>query len=659
MPAFTGRAFAGMVEFASTQQISSSTIVRSQKQLTLDVKSELSLTESSQSTAITNSPNSVEGGSVPAFSQAELASSSSPLPQDFINEKRCEATPQKSSVAIANNYEPKSSSILKTITTNTTTNKSSDTIQITTDHTGDTIQSEKIGYQLRALRNDISALETNPWNQATTLPEIIHASSLSNELVNETLNYFVNCGKRLSQMTKTYDDNDAYLLLLQEKEVDLELAARIGQDLLKQNNQLKDSIKSLEDELAKRQDDVQQLKHELASKISLLDTFIEEEENKTTTNTSEEDTFKQQQDYLQKPSTPATNSIKPPYHPSPQQSSSFLLDNDENHHHHLCNGFVSLDYNHLTRSPSTSAEPFSSLPYHLNKALIGENLLNEDSNSLIGDETINFKSDHNIENQNSLVQSVTFQLVESNKRLCELQDELFCKGEQNLMQQEKLYHLEQQLRDSDRRLDDVSAENESLHRKLLDTIENRKELYDELKTCKQNFNELLRVFLDSQKESRISRMRNMQQNTNASFFDDLDPINDINNVSFDSFGSISYDAFMSQNVIRSVSRNTMPMSSSLLEELQESMKNEDNSDNSTNGDATDGADSGVHVNNNISSSSSRVKIDKSAINENLSLTNEKAKENKNWLGFSSFMLTTLLLLCLSVTINSSARYNKS
>lgn len=527
----------------------------------------------------------------------------------------------------------------------------------------------KLGYQLRALRNDISALETNPWNQANTLPEIIHSSSLSNELVNETLNYFVNCGKRLSQMTKTYDDNDAYILLLQEKEVDLELAARIGQDLLRQNNQLKDSIKSLEDELAKRQDNVQQLKYELASKISLLDTFIEEEESKTTFCTNEDDNLKQQQDYLQKPPTPAINTNKPSYFPSPDQTSSFLVDNNEDHHRHTTpNGFLSLDYNNhqQVKSPNTSAEPFSSLQYHSNKALIGgENSYNDDSNSLNGDGILNLKSDQNIEHQSHLVQSVTFQLVESNKRLCELQDELFCKGEQNLMQQERLFHLQEQLKESDRRLEDISAENESLHRKITDSIENHKELYDELKVCKHNFNELLRVFLDFQKESRISRMRNMQQNSNASFFDELDPINDMNNVSFDSFGSISYEAFMNhhQNVIRSVSRNTIPTSSSLLEELQESMKNnEDNSDNSTNGDATDGGDSGVHINNN-NNISSRVKIDKirlnsSVISENDSpSSNDKAKDKKSWLGFSSFMLTTLLFLCLSVTINSSAGYS--
>ena len=52
---------------------------------------------------------------------------------------------------------------------------------------------------------------------------------LTPELASATLDYFVSCGDRLSQMTKTYHDIDAVTRLLQEKEKDLELAAKIGQ----------------------------------------------------------------------------------------------------------------------------------------------------------------------------------------------------------------------------------------------------------------------------------------------------------------------------------------------------------------------------------------------------------------------------------------------
>ncbi len=42
-------------------------------------------------------------------------------------------------------------------------------------------------------------------------------------------------GDRLSQMTKTYHDVEAVTRLLEEKEKDLELAAKIGQELLERN----------------------------------------------------------------------------------------------------------------------------------------------------------------------------------------------------------------------------------------------------------------------------------------------------------------------------------------------------------------------------------------------------------------------------------------
>lgn len=39
---------------------------------------------------------------------------------------------------------------------------------------------------------------------------------LSPEFIFETLKYFVDCGERLTQMTKTYDDIDAVTKLLEE-----------------------------------------------------------------------------------------------------------------------------------------------------------------------------------------------------------------------------------------------------------------------------------------------------------------------------------------------------------------------------------------------------------------------------------------------------------
>ncbi|CAG5131237.1 unnamed protein product [Candidula unifasciata] len=58
------------------------------------------------------------------------------------------------------------------------------------------------------------------------------------------------CGERLSQMTKTYNDIEAVTHLLEEKERDLELAARIGQTLLSKNKELSSLTENLEEQLS-------------------------------------------------------------------------------------------------------------------------------------------------------------------------------------------------------------------------------------------------------------------------------------------------------------------------------------------------------------------------------------------------------------------------
>lgn len=57
------------------------------------------------------------------------------------------------------------------------------------------------------------------------------------------------CAERVGQMTKTYNDIDAVTRLLEEKERDLELAARIGQSLLKKNKSLTERNDFLEEQV--------------------------------------------------------------------------------------------------------------------------------------------------------------------------------------------------------------------------------------------------------------------------------------------------------------------------------------------------------------------------------------------------------------------------
>ncbi|XP_069637846.1 trafficking kinesin-binding protein 2 isoform X1 [Haliaeetus albicilla] len=69
---------------------------------------------------------------------------------------------------------------------------------------------------------------------------------------------------------KTYSDADMVKHLLAEKDRDLELAARIGQALLKRNHLLTEQNETLEEQLGQTLDRVNQLQHELSKKDDLL-----------------------------------------------------------------------------------------------------------------------------------------------------------------------------------------------------------------------------------------------------------------------------------------------------------------------------------------------------------------------------------------------------
>ncbi|XP_055870744.1 trafficking kinesin-binding protein 1-like isoform X4 [Biomphalaria glabrata] len=84
------------------------------------------------------------------------------------------------------------------------------------------------------------------------------------------------CAERVSQMTKTYNDIEAVTRLLEEKERDLELAARIGQTLLSKNKELSNRTESLEDQLTQANDKVNQLRHDLSMKEELLRFYNED-----------------------------------------------------------------------------------------------------------------------------------------------------------------------------------------------------------------------------------------------------------------------------------------------------------------------------------------------------------------------------------------------
>lgn len=130
-------------------------------------------------------------------------------------------------------------------------------------------------YRLRAdTITNFCGYDNQDWIQTPLIP-IDEDLELSNDQIQETLKYFVLCSDRVTQMTKTYNDIEAVNRLLEEKERDLELAAKIGQTLLTKNQELSEKNDVLEEQLGLLSEKVNQIKHELSLKDGLLQAFSE------------------------------------------------------------------------------------------------------------------------------------------------------------------------------------------------------------------------------------------------------------------------------------------------------------------------------------------------------------------------------------------------
>ncbi|KFQ94806.1 Trafficking kinesin-binding protein 2, partial [Nipponia nippon] len=120
-------------------------------------------------------------------------------------------------------------------------------------------------YKLRV--DSLYLYENQDWIQSPAghgrLPEI--TSPVHDE---EPFRYMILGTDNVEQ--KTYSDADMVKHLLAEKDRDLELAARIGQALLKRNHLLTEQNEALEEQLGQTLDRVNQLQHELSKKDDLL-----------------------------------------------------------------------------------------------------------------------------------------------------------------------------------------------------------------------------------------------------------------------------------------------------------------------------------------------------------------------------------------------------
>ncbi|XP_054711268.1 trafficking kinesin-binding protein 1-like [Uloborus diversus] len=302
-------------------------------------------------------------------------------------------------------------------------------------------------YKLRAdTLTEFCGYENEDWYIQTPALSPDTDIPLSPEVVEETLKYFVLCADRLSQMTKTYNDIDAVTRLLEEKERDLELAARIGQSLLDQNKDLRIRNDQLELELASSNEAVTQLRHDLSIKNGLLQIYTQDLDTESDSG-------------------------------SPVKERGFS---------------VSWDV--------------------LNKKI---SCLQEE-NSQLRSEAFSRTADIEVEEKKEmqLISDCARQLTQVNKQLAFLQEEVAKKTEDNIRQQEEITQLLSQIVDLQRKLRDVTADNECLSAKLEIAEECQHELSEELIDMKEKYGELMTAFQELQAEAKQAQ-RNRLPSANA------------------------------------------------------------------------------------------------------------------------------------------------
>ncbi|XP_055083889.1 trafficking kinesin-binding protein 1 isoform X6 [Periophthalmus magnuspinnatus] len=266
------------------------------------------------------------------------------------------------------------------------------------------------------------------------------------------------CADRVGQMTKTYSDIDAVTRLLEEKERDLELAARIGQSLLKKNKALSERNELLEEQVEHIREEVSQLRHDLSMKDELLQFYTsaaEESEGESTTST---------------PVRPPETSVSPP---------TFF--------------------------------PLDSLQKKL-KDLEEENKSLRSEASHLETETISYE-----EKEQQLVNDCVKELRDANRQIGSLAEELAKKTEDATRQQEEITHLLSQIVDLQKKAKVYAVENEELTQHLGAAKDAQRQLTAELQELQDKYAEGMEMLHEAQEELKNFRNKTLPLSTPRRF----------------------------------------------------------------------------------------------------------------------------------------------
>lgn len=296
---------------------------------------------------------------------------------------------------------------------------------------------------------------------------------LTTEQAQETLKYFTLASDRTNQMTKTHNDLDAILQLLQEKEKDLELAARIGQSLLERNKQLLVKTQAFENFVAECDEKETQLQHEVTMKNALLEKFLKDQEF------------------------------------------------DE-------------DYQLTNRSDEESRSSDSSCKDDSIFSLQKKCDILEEQNTHLILEALQLKEETaSVEmKEQQLVLDCVNQLVEAKEQISDLTDEISRKAEDNIRQQEEITHLIDTVVDLQKRHKQLSMDNEDLQSLLNSSQTNQMQLKTKVEDLNEKYHECLEMLMENQREvkklnSRMEADRGSVKKTHpspSSVYDSRDSI---------------------------------------------------------------------------------------------------------------------------------------
>ncbi|KAL4659865.1 trafficking kinesin-binding protein 1 [Arapaima gigas] len=276
---------------------------------------------------------------------------------------------------------------------------------------------------------------------------------LTDQQIEETLKYFLLCSERVGQVTKTYHDIEAVTHLLEEKERDLELAARIGQSLLKQNRALTERNEVLEEQLDVSSEEIAQLRHELSMRDDLLHLYASTEEIEPTL---------EKASLLRKSESPVS----------------------------LTN-YINYDF----------------LQQKL-KSLEEENLMLRSEAIELTSETSNYE-----EQEQQLMRDCVEELSLANKQVVALSDEVARKVEDTLRQQEEISCLLAQIVDLQQHNKGLLTENEELTQHLNVSRESQAKLRSELKELQEKYSECEDMLREAWEEVKNLRNKSLPNST--------------------------------------------------------------------------------------------------------------------------------------------------